>query len=239
VEIGQQFAWLGAGLRSSPSESGIAICSPAIRDIRLGDMPSSSVPHVVEFFCRIEFMITTPDNDATLPGQCWHGMFRNPVMVQGYPILSKKEQGIGIEVPLNMMAGLVDTDRAVEFNSNIFIKGFSAMLVATRIAEDMLIWHHYNSTGDMISFLDKTQPALDNIGLSQLDSFRHVVGWCSQCICYAGKFEVNLVLQRVVNDIQELMMQITMSKDRSSPQQLLAVCWRRHRYPLENFLLQG
>ena len=146
-------------------------------------------------------------------------------MVQGYPILSKKEQGIGIEMPLKMMAGLVDTDRAVEFNSNIFIKGFSAMLVATRIAEGLLIWHHfYNSTGDMISFLDKTQLVPDNIGLSRLDSFRHVVGWCSQCICYAGKFELNLVLQRVINDIQELMMQITMSKDRSSPQQLLVVC---------------
>jgi hypothetical protein len=239
VEIGQQFAWLGAGPRSSPFESGIAICSPTIRDIRLGDMTSSSATHVVKLFCRIEFMITTPERDSTLPGQCWHSIFRNPVMVHGYPILSKNELGVGVEMPLNLMAGLIDTDRAIEFNLNVFIKGFSSMLVAIRIAEDLLIWHHlYNSTGDMISF-DKIQQVPNNIGLSRLDSFRHVVGWCSQSICYAGEFELNLVLQWVADDIQEPMMQITMSKDRSSPQQLVAVCWRRHRYLVENFSLQG
>jgi hypothetical protein len=121
-------------------------------------------------------------------GQCWHSMFRNPVLVIGYPILTKPEKGLGLEMPLNMIAKLAGAQRANEFDSKVFIKGFSAMLVATRIIRDLLIWHYfYNRTGERISYLDNQFQVSNDISMFQLSSVRHVVGWCSDCMYYAGE----------------------------------------------------
>ncbi|OXV07933.1 hypothetical protein Egran_04303 [Elaphomyces granulatus] len=121
------------------------------------------------------------------PGQCWHNMFRNPIMVSGYPILTKHEHGLGVEMPLNMVAGLAGSERANQFDGKVFIKGFSTMLIAVKITTDLLIWHYfYNSEGERISYLDHTLQGVDDISLLQLDTARHVVGWCSDSMYYAG-----------------------------------------------------
>lgn len=194
AEIGEQLAWLGAALRSSPFESGVAICFPTIRcsssDHKVSLEETSNVKVLAQISCRISFEIKEPvsnqENDA---GHCWHSMFRNPVMVSGYPIALKNRPGLGLEMPLNMIAGLTGSERANEFDGKIFIKGFSAMLIATKLVEDMIIWHYlYNRKGDWISYLDHTVSVIDDIGLSQLDTARHIVGWCSDCEYNAGKY---------------------------------------------------
>lgn len=43
VEVGEQFAWLGAALRSSPWESGVAYCSPFITDIHIENYAPSRI----------------------------------------------------------------------------------------------------------------------------------------------------------------------------------------------------
>lgn len=97
-------------------------------------------------------------------------------------------------MPLNIIARLAGAERANEFDSRVFIKGFSAMLIATKITKDLLIWHYlYNRTGERISYLDNPLQISDDISLPQLDSVRHVVGWCSNCMYYAGKCEPNVV----------------------------------------------
>jgi hypothetical protein len=193
AEVGQQLAWLGTALRSSPFEVGIAICSPFIRSTRLENNASppqvSELMPLLEIFCVIDFKMNELSSIGKgLSGQCWHNMFRNPVMVSGYPILKKHEHGLGLEMPLNMIAGLAGSERANEFDGKVFIKGFSTMLIATKITRDLLIWHYlYNREGGRISYLDHTFQDTDNISLFQLDTARHVVGWCSQCLYYAGK----------------------------------------------------
>jgi hypothetical protein len=115
-------------------------------------------------------------------------MVRNPVMVSGYPILAKHERGIGLEMPLNMIARLGGSERANEFDGKIFLKGFSTMLIATKIAGDLLIWHYfYNRDGERISYLDHTLQSIDNISMLELHKSRHIVGWSSECMYYAGK----------------------------------------------------
>lgn len=102
AEVAQQFAWLGSALRSSPFESGIAMCSPAIRNPSLKNIApqgkaSDSEPYA-EISCIIEFDIQKPLNSAQGgAGHCWHSMFRNPVMVKGYPIMAKHKTGLGLE----------------------------------------------------------------------------------------------------------------------------------------------
>lgn len=111
-------------------------------------------------------------------------------MVVGYPILSKpaSNPGHGLELPLNMMSILAGSDRVHEFEDKVLIKGFSTMVSATKRLGNLIVWHYlYNSDGGKISHLDLM---LDHefdvsLSLSELESARHVVGWCSECKLYA------------------------------------------------------
>lgn len=61
VEIGQQLGWLGAALRSSPFETGMAFCKPYIR--KLSSQESGRI------FFRIDFVIETVQEDLK-PSNC-------------------------------------------------------------------------------------------------------------------------------------------------------------------------
>jgi hypothetical protein len=192
AEIGQQFAWLGAALRSSRYQAGIATCLPLVRSThaeQTATAPQGSGPMpLAEIFCVIDFELREPAlSGERPPGQCWHDMFRNPVLVSGYPILSRHEPGLGLEMPLNMIAELAGSKRVNDFDGNVFIKGFSTMLIAARMTRDLVTWHYfYNSEGKRISYLDHALRGVDKISLLQLGTARHVVGWCEECKYYAG-----------------------------------------------------
>jgi hypothetical protein len=153
------------------------------------EVTPSEFPTPIELIYQIDFKMdeVTVDKEE-MPGQCWHRMFRNPVLVVGYPILTKSHAGLGLEMPLNMMALLTGSDRMTEFDGNLFIKGFSTMLVASKVAKDLLVWHYcYNRRKESISYFDHTVQSIDVVGLAQLGSTRHVVGWCTDCVYSAGK----------------------------------------------------
>ncbi|KAI0400201.1 hypothetical protein F4802DRAFT_507666 [Xylaria palmicola] len=191
VEVGQQLVWLGAALRSSPFETGVAICSSSI-DVTAQD-GGSGRQTAAGIFCAISFETQLPPTTPNKPqGQCWHNMFRNPVIVQGYPILLKREAGLGLEMPLDMMATLIGSNQLTDFDGRVFIKGFSTMLVAMKVVGDLLVWHYfYNSRQGYQSYLfDRGDATVDigarEIGLVQLDTTRHVVGWCLDSKWNAG-----------------------------------------------------
>jgi hypothetical protein len=189
AEIGQQFAWLGSALRSSPYDNGISYCTPSISPIYSALQPLDMTSSWPEIICKINFTVQKeevqydPDN-----GQCWHNMFRNPVVVRGYPILRRSEQNTGLEIPLNMMARLAQTKLANIFNGKLFIKGFSIMLIPTKHARDLVIWHLlYNKYGNRISYLENTVPHAENVSIFDLEKNRHILGWCSEVKTYAGR----------------------------------------------------
>jgi hypothetical protein len=147
AEIAQQFAWLSGALRSSPLESELAFFVPVMQRVGLEFLSPDQVMFKSMLSEHLLFQIGFESHhlpSATKlerPGHCWHNKFRNPMVVQGYPIQLKRQRNLGLEMPLNMMAGLLYTDRAIEFDSKVFIKGFSDMLVATRVVDDILVWH--------------------------------------------------------------------------------------------------
>ena len=143
AEIGEQFAWLGAALRSSPYELGVAYCTPSIH-FENAPHPVSGTPPSPHILCKIDFTVEEEHLEPS-NGQCWHNMFRNPVVVKGYPIPRRSESDTGLEIPLNMMAGLARTQRANIFNGKLFIKGFSTMLVPTKRCGDLLIWTSFSN----------------------------------------------------------------------------------------------
>ena len=188
AEAGELFAWLSATLRSSPYKLGIAYCSPSIDEISAFDKVSKTLSNH-RIFCKIDFTIQEcEDSFEPSNGQCWHKMFRNPVIVQGYPILYRSEPGTGLEIPVDIMAGLAGTRRVNTFNGKLFIKGYSTMLVPTKHSRDLLMWHLlYNEDGGRISYLDNTVANADNSNVFDLETTRHIVGWCSEMKYYAGK----------------------------------------------------
>jgi hypothetical protein len=184
AEIGELLGWLGAALRPSPYQDELAYSTPVIRCILPSTQPR----------CKIEF-VTRSGSDRLQGenGQCWQNMFRNPVVVDGYPILKRLKRHTGMEISLDIMAALAGAQRVTNFLGKIFIKGFCTMLIPTDRFDDMVIWHLlFHEDGRHISYNDPricnlAGPSVDSLCLSELENLRHIVGWCSNMKNYAGK----------------------------------------------------
>ena len=186
VEIGEQLAWLGAALQSSAS----------------ADKISLSTPHVTAdlSFTKPRFSITFPIRELesetkimkTQNGTCWRPLFNNPVVVEGYPI-TRRQFGEGLEIPLNMMAGLGEATRTTKWDDGLLIKGFSTMFCPMAMYNGSIQWHYiFDATGDRLSYLAADlrcrgrllSPSLDTSCLPRL---RHFLGWASSVETFAGK----------------------------------------------------
>jgi hypothetical protein len=186
AEIGQQLAWLGAALRSSPYEVGVGSCTPSVL-CQSQPGPRRNSVYIARF--KIDFQVEKPlTQGKSGNGQCWQDMFRNPLAVSGYPILRRVEFGSGLEIPLNAIVALAQTKWVDTFDGKLFIKGFSTMLVPTKRSGDILIWHHlFHKDGSRISYLDANLLHVESVSSSTLEQVRHVVGWHSDVKSYAGE----------------------------------------------------
>lgn len=88
------------------------------------------------------------------------------------------------------MAALLDEERVNTFRNRLYIKGFNAMLVPTKRFDDIILWHLLlNEDGSHISYLDSNSVETDGtIRLADLETHRHIVGWCSNATYYAGEY---------------------------------------------------
>ncbi|KAK3991528.1 hypothetical protein QBC44DRAFT_236762 [Cladorrhinum sp. PSN332] len=195
ADIGEQLAWLGAALRSAPlSAPKVVYCIPYVDVTQPSPGPPTDIHKRDEdqvIHCSLKFRFE--DYETALPtqqyGDCWHAMFNYPVIVRGFPILKRSPActGAGLEMPLNMITALAGTNCIDRFGLNTFIKGFSAMVVATEKHDDLVIWHYfYNENGGRISYLDHKITLGPTVTFSELESCRHVVGWCADSVSIAG-----------------------------------------------------
>ncbi|RGP71793.1 pfs domain [Fusarium sporotrichioides] len=130
--IGEQIGWLGAALRSSCFESGLATCYP---DFQFSS-PGTATARCFIRYPLVPLAFRSTDNAA---GQCWHGIFHNPIVVAGYPIPKRRQYATGLEIPLNVMAGL----------------SYSTALVPTGRMNDMILWHlYYSDNGSRLPYPD-------------------------------------------------------------------------------------
>lgn len=185
IEIAQQLAWVGAALQSSPTDRAILICTP---DITADDGRSDPKAARSAYDFRITFTNIKYSPRISLSGDCWHRMFSGPVVVRGFPIRRKAEINLGIEMPLNMIAHFAGSNRVVEFDNKLFIKGYSTMLIATKVLYDMVVWHYYfDENGRRLSYFDHDLNIKESVTLYQLEKARHVIGWCETCDYCAGE----------------------------------------------------
>ncbi|KAI2618531.1 hypothetical protein GGR54DRAFT_160980 [Hypoxylon sp. NC1633] len=183
ARVGEQLAWLGAALRSSSRDTGVVYCTPTISSSSFMDDPDG-LPHMS---CHINYKFEPCETETEdVNGQCWHGLFADPVIVQGFQML-RIDKYTGLEVPLDMLVALARARYIDTFKSKIFIKGFSTMLVPTKRSENFVIWHLiYNKNPDeRISYLDCNFEHAD-VKVADLEKSRHILGWCSDAVSVVG-----------------------------------------------------
>ncbi|KAK3998110.1 hypothetical protein QBC44DRAFT_354055 [Cladorrhinum sp. PSN332] len=205
AEIGEQLAWVGAALRPPDRISGqdAIYCVPSVNHLPAGH-PTTAISQgfgdAVSFSINFKFesckkgkKIAFVEHDD---GECWLGLFNRPVIAKGFPIPRRPEGRSGLEMPLNMMAALARTKYVNTFRSKLFIKGFSTMLVPTLKDDDVLMWHflHSSDPEERISYLECPVEHAD-IKTRELESSRHILGWCTKASCAVGTAEANYSIQ--------------------------------------------
>ncbi|EXJ66016.1 uncharacterized protein A1O5_10993 [Cladophialophora psammophila CBS 110553] len=144
--------------------------------------------------------------ENTASGSCWHYLFKRCLIVQGFPIRQRPTHSLGIEIPLNIAAELIDTKYLQDFAGHSFLKGFSMMLAPAKRVDNLLIWHLCRSTTeDPVSYLDHGIYQLCDIDNDDLARCRHIVGWCSNVMntCGAADSDYNImksILEKVPSD---------------------------------------
>lgn len=204
AEVGEQLAWLSATLRSSSYDE-IAFITPSLHILQPEDVklqpedaklrmhnPNTNIQY------RIGYAIEKGEESSSDNGECWHNLFRNPILVNGFRRL-KLQVVTGLEIPLNMMSALANTQRIDEFDGKIFIKGFSTMLIPTDYSEGVITWHlQYRADGDRISYFDACVPHI-MVNASDVEQSRNIVGWCSQADLFAGRYlNTGIFFQRLI-----------------------------------------
>ncbi|KAK8150546.1 hypothetical protein G3M48_001121 [Beauveria asiatica] len=187
AEVGEQLAWLGAALRSSPRGKGVCYCTPFVT-VPAADVLVEQTSMVKSRF-QIRFQFEEVENELS-NGHCWHNMFRCPVVARGYPISRRTTTQTGLDMPLNMMACMVRTGHVVPFDSTWYLKGFSSLLALVERRDDLLLWHHIcDNKGGRLSYFDHNKSSTVALAAAELENGRHVVGWCPDVNLYAGALE--------------------------------------------------
>lgn len=144
-------AWLGAALQCSPHPEGVVYRTPLVTEI----VHSSEGSNIIQ--CALSFSNTlqaSSYDDLSMSAQCWHGLFRNPVVVLGYPISRRQQDVPGLELPLDIMAELAQTRYLNPFAGRLILKGFSTILVPTAASDTLVTWHLlHNPDGSRISYI--------------------------------------------------------------------------------------
>lgn len=136
------------------------------------------------FSCRVNTETEhLRDNLPSVNGQCWLRLFNNPVVVTGYPIKSRQYFVVeaGLELPFDMLATLSECQFLTTWEGKTVIKGFSTMLIPTRVQDNIISWHLIVSeAGKRLPYRDDRVSKGISIAPQILPKARHILGWCAE-----------------------------------------------------------
>ncbi|KAI0384641.1 hypothetical protein F5Y04DRAFT_247451 [Hypomontagnella monticulosa] len=192
TEVIELLLWLGTSLSSLVVSQTITCQFPSCEVHQLHpDNASICWPT----YDSIEILRAPVSSDST--GQCWANLFRDPVLVEGYPIPRRVDRDSGLEISLNLMAQLVNAKKVSQFSGCILIKGYSTILIPTKQHENFIFWHMvFNEDGDYISYSDSRVKELlkeypENLTTNDLEISRHILGWCANVTNFTGSRTAN------------------------------------------------
>jgi hypothetical protein len=137
VELCEQLAWLGSALRPGLASSGITLTTPSINGF-IFEVWARACLHISFTNTLLRSHSDAPDH---IVGSCWHAIFRNPTVVQGFPILARDNGQTGLQIPFNMLHTLAETPCLTTYQSAIVLKGLVTMLVPTDMTARSITWH--------------------------------------------------------------------------------------------------
>lgn len=131
---------------------GICLTTPRITAFK--DARSSSlVPSIIVYLGFTVAPFLDHGLLTDVDGTCWHAMFRNPVVVNGFLILARHENEQGLELPLNIMSILAEAHFATRYNTTLVLKGLCTMLVPICQTKRSITWHFlFNKDGKRIPY---------------------------------------------------------------------------------------
>ncbi|KAF2967446.1 hypothetical protein GQX73_g6089 [Xylaria multiplex] len=174
VDITQQLCWLTATFSTPPpNEENICYCTPKIELI--GDSsPAQPIFKLGACFTELH---------ASERNSCWLPLFSNAVIAHGFPI-PERADGMGLEMSVELMAGIIGARHAATFDGGVVIKGFSSMFVPVMRTRDGIQWHYVaNNDPDMqLSYeegVNKCPNRLLDLDFASLTAARCFIGWNS------------------------------------------------------------
>lgn len=141
-----------------------------------------SVDSIVQIRSDCELLQSTELN-VFQNGQCWHSLFQNPVIVQGFPIRARRYGEMGLEISVDIMAGLGNADYYAFFKEIPVLKGFSSMFIATQQLDCSMLWHFVvDLSGERLPYSTAQNYHPGNSAIkkfSTVDVTRNFVRWTS------------------------------------------------------------
>ncbi|CAI9634166.1 unnamed protein product [Alternaria burnsii] len=181
VEFAQQLSWFSSAFTTSPSKKQLAYSSPSLAQMREG---------VFEITINCELIDESEK-------ACWMPLFDGACIVSGFPI-SERADEVGLEVSLELLAGLSGARHVFEYDGGLVMKGFSHIFVPVRRQLDRVQWHAVSSPDQEtpLSYQDgisrcASRAMLEEVNLQDLASLRAIVGWCSEATICLGSSHAN------------------------------------------------
>ncbi|KAM0721977.1 hypothetical protein Q7P37_002903 [Cladosporium fusiforme] len=169
VEAAETLIWMSSACRASTSDKA--------QTCRLGLNKGALKPGLL---LAADFVFDrVPVDDAAFDGACWHAMFRNPIIVEGYPIPTRTTEEKGLELSVELMLSMAGTSWATVYDGFVMLKGFATILVPTFRTARSVVWHFTaNTQGERLSFNDGLgRSCLRDINDALFPGARHFVGW--------------------------------------------------------------
>jgi hypothetical protein len=191
AELGEQLAWLGSVMRPNPFPSGICLIDPHFTT-HISAESDSPAQRTLEF--QFTFRGSRPVTLDASEGTCWHNLFQNPVVANGFPILARSDGQKGLEAPLTLTATLAEAHYPIHFDKTLFLKGSCTALIPTARTHGSVTWHLiYNEDGAWLPYHQARDRCpewmdTDRVSLDLLDNkeIRHFVGWASNITSHLG-----------------------------------------------------
>lgn len=190
VTIAQQLSWLVAACRASPSE--LVYSYPSFREEE-----STSAISIPTFRISSEIVPLSPQE----PRCCWNEVVGRSVIVAGFPIPERFRGEIGLELPIQVMAGLAGVPLATNYRGGYLLKGQSVIFVPVKRLGDSVQWHLAQGKNGRVAYRDVSDLCplrlpIEKLDQNALSTTRAFLGWCPKSVNNVGMYPlfVNVVL---------------------------------------------
>ena len=110
MQRAQQLAWIGAAFRV-PDVDRLSYSDLIIKADKWPDRTDFSFQYKT---------VPVPEDETS----CWHGLFTRAVIARGFPVPTRNDNEIGLELSFEMMAALDGARHAMDFEGGLVVSWY-------------------------------------------------------------------------------------------------------------------